>query len=167
MKKYFFIAILFPILSNAQSILESKILQELNNYRNSFGLTSMHYDSLTSIASKHHSEWMNLTGVVSHFEISEMRHFHEILSLEDRNSHYGLQMISEICTSVPSEGFLGHLTDDFIAASVIESFASSPKHNDVMKMQVKKDFPVGVGIGAIKGKDGAWVTINFAILQEF
>ena len=167
MKKYLCIPFLFPLLSIGQSSLELKIFNELNEYRKSYGLRTLPYDSLASVASSHHSNWMNLSGVVSHFENSDMKKFQELYGLENRNEYFEVQMFNEICTAVPSQGFSSALTDDFISESVIESFASSPKHNDTMKLFIEEDFPIGLGIGAIKGKDTVWVTINFSIIQRF
>lgn len=161
MKKLIILALAFPSFLLGQSSLESKVLKELNKYRSQFDLRSLPYDAKASAAARHHSSWISLSGIISHVESKDVQNFQELKTLEDRNNFFKVDMFCEIVTVVPSDGFASPLTEDQIAQSVIKSFASSPGHNEAMKMFIKEGIPVGVAVGVVRGKDLAAVTINF------
>ncbi|PHX91686.1 MAG: hypothetical protein CK532_06950 [Flavobacteriales bacterium] len=162
MKKLISLAILIPSFLLGQSSLESKVLRELNKYRNQFDLRSLPYDAKASAASRHHSSWMNLSGGMGHEQNKDVQNFQELKTIEDRNNFFKVDMFAEIVTVVSSNSFMGFpLSEDVIAESTISNFASSPKHNETMKMFIREEIPVGVSIGVVRGKDLAAVTINF------
>jgi hypothetical protein len=162
MKKLIILALAFPSFLLGQSSLESKVLKELNKYRSQSSLRSLPYDAKASAASRHHSSWIILSGIISHVENKDVQNFQELKSIEDRNSFFKVEMFSEIVTVLPANSFSGiPLSDDVIAESAIKSFASSPKHDEIMKMFIREGIPVGVSVGVVRGKDLVAVTINF------
>lgn len=162
MKKLIILALAFPSFLLGQSSLESKVLKELNKYRSQSSLRSLPYDAKASAASRHHSSWISLSGISGHVESKDVPNFQELKSLEDRNSFFKVEMFSEIVTVIPSNSFSGiPLSEDVIAESAIKNFASSPKHDEIMKMFIREGIPVGIAVGVIRGKDLAAVTINF------
>jgi uncharacterized protein YkwD len=162
MKKFIILALSIPSFLLGQSLLESKVLKQLNKYRHQSYLRSLPYDSNASAASRHHSSWVNLSGIISHVESIDIPNFKELKTIEDRNNFFKVEMFSEIVTVIPSNSFNGlPLSEDVIAESAIKSFASSPKHDEIMKMFIKEGIPVGVAIGVVRGKDLVAVTINF------
>jgi len=161
MKKLIILALSLPSFLPGQSSLESKVLKELNKYRSQFDLRSLPYDAKASAASRYHSSWINLSGIISHVESKDVPDFQELRTMQDRNNFFKVDMFCEIVTVVPSNGFASPLTEDQIAQSVIKSFAGSPGHNEAMKMFIREGIPVGVAVGVVRGKDLAAVTINF------
>ena len=164
MKKFILLSALIPAFLFGQSSLESKVLKELNKYRGQFNLRSLPYDAKASAASKHHSSWVILSGIIGHVENKDVQNFQELKNLEDRNNFFKVEMFSEIVTVVPLNGFASPLSEDVIAESAIKSFASSPKHDEIMKMFFREGIPVGVAVGVVRGKENAAVTINFVQL---
>jgi uncharacterized protein YkwD len=164
MKKIIFLSALIPAFLFGQSSLESKVLKELNKYRGQFSLRSLPYDAKASAASKHHSSWVILSGIIGHVENKDVQNFQELKNLEDRNNFFKVEMFSEIVTVVPLNGFASPLSEDVIAESAVKSFASSPKHDEIMKMFFREGIPVGVAVGVVKGKESVAVTINFVQL---
>ncbi len=161
MKKLIILALAFPTFLLGQSSLESKVLKELNKYRGQSSLRSLPYDAKASAASRHHSSWVSLSGIISHVESKDVQNFPELKTMEDRNNFFKVDMFCEIVTVVPLNGFASPLTEDQIAQSAIKSFASSSGHNEAMKMFIREGIPVGVAVGVVRGKDLAAVTINF------
>ena len=162
MKKLALILFLIPSFLLGQTSLDLKILKELNEYRKLNGLVALSYDPISSSASRYHSKWMNLSGEVSHDENKDVQGFKEIVTLEDRNEFFKVNMFAEIVTFCEISDFSGPLTEDQIAKRIIQIFSKSPKHDEIMKMFIREGVPVGVGIGVVKGKEFLAVTINFS-----
>ena len=161
MKKLIILALAFPSFLLGQSSLESKVLKELNKYRSQFDLRSLPYDAKASAASRYHSSWISLSEIVSHVESKDVQNFQELRTIQDRNNFFKVDMFCEIVTVVPSNGFASPLTEDQIAQSVIKSFASSPGHNEAMKMFIREGVPVGVAVGVSRSNYQFCRTIIF------
>ena len=166
MKKFIILALSIPSFLLGQSSLESKVLKELNKYRGQFKLSSLPYNAKASAASRHHSSWISQSGVLSHEENKDVQNFQELRTMQDRNNFFKVEMFCEIVTFVPSNGFIDPLTEDQIAEAAIKSFASSPGHNQAMKILIREGDQVGVAIGVVRGKDLTAITINFVELSN-
>lgn len=163
MKKLALSLVLIPSLLLGQTSLELKVLKELNEYRKLNDLTTLSYDPSSSRASKYHSEWMNLSEELSHEENKDVQNFRELVTLEDRNEFFKVNMFAEIVTFCDASIFASGATEDQLAKTIIQKFSRSPKHDEIMKMFVGEGSPVGVGVGVIRGKDLLSVTINFSL----
>ena len=163
MKNLALVLISIPSFLLGQTSLELKVLKELNEYRRLNGLISLSYDSSSSSASKYHSKWMNLSGELSHEEDKDVPGFQEIITLEDRNKFFKVNMFAEIVNFCEFSNFSGPLTEDQLAKIIIQKFARSPKHDEIMKTFVREGVPVRVGIGIIKGKEFLATTINLSL----
>lgn len=89
--------------------------------------------------------------------------FQELVTLEDRNKFYKVNMFTEIVNFCEFNNFSGPLSEDEIAKIIIQKFSRSPKHDQIMKTFVREGVPVRVGIGVIKGKEFMATTINFSL----
>ena len=69
---------------NAQTPLEIKVLNKINQYRDSLGLSQAEYDSSLSRSAEHHNIYQVKTKSISHVENVDVREFKEILTVKER-----------------------------------------------------------------------------------
>ena len=166
------IAILLSIKTFAQTELETKVLKELNFYRNSSTILPVKYDLFLSTAAKHHSEWMAFIGWEKlktlkpgnlHYELLDVPNFKELKKPDDRSDFYKTSITGEICNYQKCVSFNEkRISDDTLAKIIIQQFSQSPPHNEAMLMIINKIVGVGVTI-----KDGvSYVTIDFTSVDE-
>ena len=87
MKKLALILLLIPSILKSQSTLETEFLKQLNDYRDSLGLSKLEYDSNLSLAAKHFLAYELKVGkIVKHVETIDFPNFTEIPTPEERVS---------------------------------------------------------------------------------
>ncbi len=135
MKKLAVIACLFPVLAFSQDAVELKVIQHLNEYRASKGLSALVIDKGLNKASEHQLAYEIQVDSVTHYQFQDLSNFHEIANCDDRIKHFsGLEAPfgrGEITLGSKTHPILFNKIPDF-AKSIIEDFAGSPGHNEAM-----------------------------------
>ena len=83
---------------SAQTNLEKLVLKELNAYRATKGEAPVIYSASVTKASAHHTKWLALTDVLSHYETIDVPGFNEIrmLKKEGNSLKYGANIVYQI-----------------------------------------------------------------------
>ena len=116
----------------AQTELEHKILDEVNKYRLENGLGIIAWNDTAYPIAKNHSQYMKLSGVLSHDQIINVPNFVEQPNFDKRVSKTGLDFGGEN---------LAYLLDTFqntpnrydeMAKYTVKMWKESPTHNELM-----------------------------------
>ena len=179
--------VIFHLGLTAQTSLEKLVLKELNAYRALKGEVPVIYSESVSKASVHHTKWMSLTDVLSHYEDIDAPGFNELLDVEDRGEFYKVwdatdnkegiaagydnHEIMEICNQTiarEANPFVIKMKSDAqLAKDIIEKFSLSVKgHNEAMLFTANPGETIMAGISVIVKGEKAHVTINFIFVQK-
>ena len=151
MKKLALIAFLIPVLAFSQDSVELKVIQHLNEYRASKGLSPLVIDKGLNKASEHQLAYEIRVDSVTHYQYQDLPNFQEIVNCEARIKHFsGLEAPfgrGEITLGSKTHPILFERIPDF-AKSIIDDFKGSPGHNEAM---INRDaHKVGIAISVNK-----------------
>lgn len=164
---------------SAQTNLEKLVLKELNAYRATKGEAPVIYSASVTKASAHHTKWLALTDVLSHYETIDVPGFNEIKNVEERGEFFKIwgkysvsdQTIVEICNQTiarEANPFVIKMKSDAqLAKDIIEKFSLSVSgHNEAMLFTANPGETIMTGIGVIVKGEKAYVTINYIFVQK-
>ena len=169
---------------SAQTNLEKLVLKELNAYRATKGELPVVYSTTVTKASAHHTKWLALTDVLSHYETIDVPGFNEIENVEERGEFFKIwdatdnkgssgsdHTIMEICNQTiarEANPFVIKMKSDAqLAKDIIEKFSLSVKgHNEAMLFTANPGETIMTGIGVIVKGEKAYVTINYIFTDQ-
>ena len=137
MKKLALILFLIPSLAFSQDSVELKVIQYLNVYRTSKGLSKLEIDQGLCKAAEYQVQYEFLCDKVTHTQDQDFPGFREIPEFCDRVRYFcgpeGPSPVGEI--TLGSEGNLSTLNPEFLnnlPGKVVNWFKESPSHNQIM-----------------------------------
>ena len=180
--------ILTTLTSTSQDVLDSLILNEVNNYRTCRGLSEIVWDDSVYVNSKKHTTYLSIIGECTHYQEEYiMGHTNKSLSERISSTSYpdDVMLISvheNLGLLTTAVGDSINRSDKEIAQLIVLLWDKSPTHNTILNMEVILKDINGKGVmrGAVstikssyrkgekwKNRKNPWVYITLNFVESY